>query len=203
MRLYRPVGLAELLLIYRSGMRRFPPRLPEQPIFYPVLNEPYARQISRDWNATSPEGAGYVTAFEVEDGHAASFEVQQVGARMHQELWVPAEALDVFNDHIQGQIRVTAADFGPGFVGHVPTAFSLRGKDARAQFEALRGIHGYNGMDFHGEVTANHEAVFAHFPFWEQVVASDTAEDRNLLAAIRKVWMAAFPELPLGLQPAY
>lgn len=35
--LWRPVGLAEMGLVFDSGMRRFPPRLPEQPIFYPVL----------------------------------------------------------------------------------------------------------------------------------------------------------------------
>ncbi len=35
--LYRPVGMDELRLIYGAGMRSFPPRLPEQPIFYPVL----------------------------------------------------------------------------------------------------------------------------------------------------------------------
>ena len=48
--LYRPVNQAELDLIEASGWRAFPPRLPEQPIFYPVLNEEYAIQISRDWN---------------------------------------------------------------------------------------------------------------------------------------------------------
>lgn len=197
MRLYRPVGLQELLLIYRSGMRRFPPRLPEQPIFYPVLNEPYARQISREWNATSPEGAGYVTMFDVEDACASTFEVQQVGARMHQELWVPAGELETFNDHIQGRIRVTAADFGPHFVGQVPTAFSLRGQDARTQLETLIRIHGYNGMDFHGEVTANHEAVFANFPCWAQIASGNGPQ---VVEAIRKVWSMAFPEIPLGLE---
>lgn len=40
--LYRPVGLEELKLIAASNFRAFPPRLPEQPIFYPVsiLNTP-------------------------------------------------------------------------------------------------------------------------------------------------------------------
>jgi hypothetical protein len=38
MKLYRPVGYKELELIKQSGMKEFPPRLPEQPIFYPVLN---------------------------------------------------------------------------------------------------------------------------------------------------------------------
>jgi len=45
--LYRPVGPKELALIAASGYRAFPPRLPEQPIFYPVLNETYAADISK------------------------------------------------------------------------------------------------------------------------------------------------------------
>ena len=49
--LYRPVGTEELDLIRASGFSAFPPRLPEQPIFYPVLTEEYAVQIARDWNA--------------------------------------------------------------------------------------------------------------------------------------------------------
>src|SRR5580658_259578 len=60
--LYRPVGPKELELIRASGNRAFPPRLPEQPIFYPVLNEEYANDISRKWNVKD-HGAGYVTRF--------------------------------------------------------------------------------------------------------------------------------------------
>lgn len=37
--LYRPIGPEELALIRDAGFRAFPPRLPEQPIFYPVLTE--------------------------------------------------------------------------------------------------------------------------------------------------------------------
>ncbi len=37
--LYRPAGPAEMELVRASGMKRWPPRLPEQPIFYPVTNE--------------------------------------------------------------------------------------------------------------------------------------------------------------------
>lgn len=48
--LCRPVGPKELALIAASGFREFPPRLPDQPIFCPVLNEGYARQIAREWN---------------------------------------------------------------------------------------------------------------------------------------------------------
>src|SRR5437867_11857343 len=80
--LYRPVGPKELALIAASGYREFPPRLPEQPIFYPVLNEEYARQIARDWNV-SASGAGYVTRFSVRKEFAAQYPVQTVGGSVH------------------------------------------------------------------------------------------------------------------------
>jgi hypothetical protein len=108
--LYRPVGLAELELIAASGWRTFPPRLPEQPIFYPVLNEEYAAQIAERWNVRE-SGAGYVTAFDVDAEYVAKFEVKQVGGRQHLELWVPAEELATFNQHIVGVIRVVR-EFG-------------------------------------------------------------------------------------------
>ena len=64
--LYRPVGHKELALIREGGNAAFPPRLPEQPIFYPVLNEAYATQIARDWNAKfNQDKVGYVTRFQV------------------------------------------------------------------------------------------------------------------------------------------
>ena len=103
--LYRPVGPKELKLIEASGWRAFPPRLPEQPIFYPVLNEKYAAQIAERWNVPA-SGAGYVTAFEIDAAYVARFEPKQVGAREHVELWVPAEELEEFNAHIVGEIRV-------------------------------------------------------------------------------------------------
>ncbi|MBL7785321.1 MAG: hypothetical protein JNM36_05405 [Chitinophagales bacterium] len=60
--LFRPVNQAELDLIQQSGWKQFPPRLPEQPIFYPVMNEEYAIQISKQWNVPA-YGVGYVTRF--------------------------------------------------------------------------------------------------------------------------------------------
>lgn len=108
--IYRPVGLKELALIAESGFRTFPPRLPEQPIFYPVLNFEYAQQIARDWNATSVNFAGFVTKFYLEDSYASRFEVHDVGKKgVHQELWVPADELVEFNLHILGRIEIAAA----------------------------------------------------------------------------------------------
>ena len=103
--LYRPVGPKELALIAASGFREFPPRLPGQPIFYPVLNEEYARQIARDWNVPA-SGAGYVTRFAVRNEFVARYPIQTVGGSVHQELWIPAEDLVEMNRNIVGLIEV-------------------------------------------------------------------------------------------------
>ena len=105
--LYRPVGPKELDLIVASGFREFPPRLPEQPIFYPVLTEEYARQIARDWNVPA-SGAGYVVRFAVRHNFVDRYPVQTVGASAHQELWIPAEELPDLNRNIVGPIEVVA-----------------------------------------------------------------------------------------------
>ena len=107
--LYRPTGKDELALIEASGYQNFPPRLPEQPIFYPVLNEEYAAQIARDWNARyNADKVGYVTKFEVRKVFLNNYEVQTVGGATHQEYWIPAEDLGEFNRNIVGLIEVVA-----------------------------------------------------------------------------------------------
>lgn len=105
--LYRPVGPNELALIEASGWTAFPSRLPEQPIFYPVLVESYAVQIARDWNVPA-SGSGFVTRFHVEADFLDRYPVQTVGGREQIELWVPAEELEEFNRHLIGPIEVIA-----------------------------------------------------------------------------------------------
>jgi hypothetical protein len=105
--LYRPVGPKELALIEASGWRKFPPRLPEQPIFYPVTNEAYAIQIARDWNVKE-SGAGFVTRFDVSAEYLSGYRQEKVGGAMHTEYWIPAGDLPEFNQHIVGKIIVTA-----------------------------------------------------------------------------------------------
>ncbi len=108
--LYRPVGLKELELIQASGFSAFPPRLPEQPIFYPVLNQEYAEQIARNWNAKDPhtEFRGFVTRFRVRASFLSRYSAKQVGADVHQEYWIPAEDLSEFNANIVGPIDVVS-----------------------------------------------------------------------------------------------
>lgn len=115
--LYRPVGIKELELIAASGWKSFPPRLFWQPIFYPVLNEQYAIEIADGWNIFD-EASGYcgiVTAFDLNDAYYANYKVQNVGGNIHNELWVPAEELELFNQHIIGTIRVVSVFFGERF----------------------------------------------------------------------------------------
>ncbi|WP_395789281.1 hypothetical protein [Aquimonas sp.] len=105
--LYRPTGPSELALVRASGNLRWPPRLPDQPIFYPVTNEAYAAQIAREWNVPA-SGSGYVTRFHVRREFMQRYPVQTVGGREHSEWWVPAEELEALNDNIVGEIEVIA-----------------------------------------------------------------------------------------------
>jgi hypothetical protein len=111
--LFRPVGQAELDLIRASGFRAFPPRLPDQPYLYPVLNLEYATQITRDWNTKDERSGyvGYVLTFEVETEFLSSYPVRQVGDVAHREYWVPAADLARFNEKIVGAIEIVA-EFG-------------------------------------------------------------------------------------------
>jgi hypothetical protein len=106
--LWRPVGPKELELIRRAGMKAFPPRLPEQPIFYPVLSEEYAVKIARDWNVPA-NGSGFVTRFQVKRSFIDRYQVQEAGGRSHLEYWIPAEELPAFNAAIVGPIEVISS----------------------------------------------------------------------------------------------
>ena len=123
--LFRPVGAHELKLIAASGYQAFPPRLVDQPIFYPVMNFEYAEQIARDWNTKRNSFAGFVTKFDVDAGYLRQFPVQVVGGRQHEELWVPAEELGEFNRHIIGQIAVVAFYYGEQFEGEIDPVTNL------------------------------------------------------------------------------
>lgn len=112
--LYRPVGARELELIAESGFRRFPPRLPDQPIFYPVCNAQYAGEIAERWNAKQ-SGQGFVTLFRVRADFLTRYETHIVGARHHEEYWIPAEELHALNEAIVGMIEVVREfSTGPG-----------------------------------------------------------------------------------------
>ncbi|WP_222164935.1 ADP-ribosylation/crystallin J1 [Edaphocola aurantiacus] len=115
--LYRPVGEKELLLIAKSGFKRFPPRLDWQPIFYPVLNELYASEIASQWNTDDAFGnyLGFVTRFDIVESEFIKYKVENVGGEMHNELWVPAAELTQFNEAIVGPIEIIKVFIGAQF----------------------------------------------------------------------------------------
>jgi hypothetical protein len=106
--MFRPVGPRELELLEASEWRRWPPRLPEQPIFYPVTNEQYATEIASKWNV-GESGAGFVTRFRVRAAYIQQFDIHCVGAAHHTEWWIPAAELEALNDNLVGAIEVVAS----------------------------------------------------------------------------------------------
>jgi hypothetical protein len=105
-----PGGAARTRVLAESGWSRFPPRLLGQPIFCPVLNEDYATKIARDWNTKDPASGhvGHVLRFEVDAVYLRQFPPHRVGGAGIDELWIPAEELDDFNEHIAGAIALVS-----------------------------------------------------------------------------------------------
>ncbi len=99
------MNIEELSLIEDSGWTKFPPRLFHQPIFYPVTNVEYARQITQEWNIPS-YGNGFVVSFNMDIDYLSQFKEEKVGLDHHTEFWIPSEQLDEFNEHIIGKIEV-------------------------------------------------------------------------------------------------
>jgi hypothetical protein len=90
--LWRPTGPEELALVEASGWQEWPPRLPGQPIFYPVLNEEYATMIARDWNVKN-SGSGYVTRFKVRRSSLTGMKSTRWAAR---PSWSTGSRLKIF-----------------------------------------------------------------------------------------------------------
>jgi hypothetical protein len=99
----------------------FPPRLSGQPIFYPVTTADYARRICESWNVKDAASgyAGFVVSFDVDDSYASKFPIKAVGGQACSELWVSAEELNEFNQHIVDTIDVLESYYGDAFVGKI------------------------------------------------------------------------------------
>ncbi len=111
--LFRPLGRAELQLVEAANYECWPPRLPDQPIFYLVTNERYAVEVTQ-WNVNE-QGEGFVSRVEVLTSFMDQFPVHTVGAPHHTEWWIPAERLEELNDTLVGKIEI---------IGHYGTSSS-------------------------------------------------------------------------------
>lgn len=166
-RLYRPVGIKEMNLIFESDLKEYPPRLPEQPIFYPVNNIEYARQIALEWNTKSAPGfCGFVTQFEIDENYAKRFAEHIVGAKVHSELWVPAEDLDEFNNHIIGKIQLVDSFYGKGYKGLEPVHSVLEGKNPAEQFVVFHKLCKENKKLFNQEIEIQWRIILTNYKYW-------------------------------------
>ena len=204
MHLYRPVGLKELELIYDSGMREFPPRLPEQPIFYPVVNFEYASKNARDWNAKERSFVGYVTEFNVNDSYINGYETHTVGGNDLVEYWIPADDLHNFNRNVHGLIKVTEAYFGKDYTGYIPENFLLKNRNSYEQFLILSEMLKNNGMDFVIELGTNKKSIYLNFPFWYKSDFAQSSIETNqkirILKSIIKIWRDNISPLKLPFE---
>ncbi len=195
--LYLPVGLKEMQLILEADSKAFPPRLPHQPIFYPVLNFEYAEQIARDWNTKDANSgfAGFVTRFEIDSDYVSQFPEHVVGAKHHREFWVPAEELDHFNQQINGNIQLIAAYYGAGYQG-LKHFFSDWYADE--MFEKLYQISLYSAQDFSGEFTLNRNAILLNFSYWlikdYSGTVFDEDEQEQFLKHMAEIWRLKYPD---------
>jgi hypothetical protein len=58
---------------------------------------------------------GIVTAFDVEANFISKYESQNVGGEIHNELWIPSNELEEFNNNIVGTIKIVNVFFGENY----------------------------------------------------------------------------------------
>ena len=110
MELYRPLNADEFHEVEARSFRGFPPRPAEQPLFTALLSEEGASQIARHMRiAKACDNIVYVVKFLVEDAYIRQFPVQHVQERNRRALWIPADEIDILNQHLIGDIRVLAS----------------------------------------------------------------------------------------------
>ena len=101
MELYRPLNADEYHAVEARSFRGFPPRAAEQPLFTALLSEEGASQIARHMRiAKECENVVYVVKFLVEDAYIRQFPVQHVQERNRRALWIPADEVDILNQHL-------------------------------------------------------------------------------------------------------
>lgn len=185
-KLYRPVGLKELILMLENKLTQFPPRLYWQPIFYPVLNFQYAFEIATKWNFDDENSgySGFVTAFEIDKTYIERFEIQNVGGEHHNELWIPAEELENFNQNIQKPIQIEGCFYGEKYIG------KINEKNAKEQFLYLQ--QKINEDTFEKIITENFGEILVNFAYWKQ-----NNFEIETLQKIKNNWQNIFPSFKI------
>lgn len=107
MELYRPLRADEYRAVEALDFKGFPPARADQPLFSVLLSEEGAVQIaSRMRLAKTSESTVYVVSFAVDDAYIRQFPVHKGVSREREALWIPAEELEILNQHLIGKIQV-------------------------------------------------------------------------------------------------
>lgn len=189
-KLYRPVGLKEMELILNLNSREFPARLPTQPIFYPVFEYEYARQIASEWNTVDNNSGfvGFVTEFNMDEHYISQFKVYTVGKSIHRELWIPSNELKEFNDNIIGNILISEAFYGEKYTGIPPEPTILKNTGVKDQILLLNKILDYNGMDFRCEVALQWKVILLNLIHWHKLdLRKDGIDEKSKLLLLTKI----------------
>jgi hypothetical protein len=193
--LYRPVGLKELILILDAGAKAFPPRLMWQPVFYPVLNQEYAIDIITKWNLEDENSgySGFVMRFEVHSTFLAQYEVQTVGALIHQELWIPSEDLEEMNQNIQGEISMTKAFYGDKYDGIIPSSKNLNKLKAGQQLLKLMEAQEEGLLE--KMVQEEFTVILSNYAFWRKLFLDSSKI--NFMDDLSELWRNIYPTYKL------
>jgi hypothetical protein len=140
-----------------------------------------------------------VTEFKVDEAYLSQFDEHVVGTAIHRELWIPAEQLELFNQHILEPIELIDAFYGDEYKG-IKHYFSDR--YVKEIFEALYILFVHDlGQDLSGEITLNRNAILLNFKYWVTHDFSDTVlyegEQERFLKHLAEVWQMKFPDMKL------
>ncbi|QDE71508.1 hypothetical protein BHS09_33495 [Myxococcus xanthus] len=123
--------------------------------------------------------------------------MRTVGNSLHQELWVPAEELATFNQHIQGPVRFTEAWYGPGYLGPDTSLVPLE-RQLLALFE--------QSSDALSLLQANTAVCLFNSAWWSSTPASaqglNPSDHLRLLDRLRHAWVTLHPTWPLPVPGA-
>jgi hypothetical protein len=190
---YLSCGLSELRKIYATGMRRFPPRGPGNPNFWPYSKAEDAVRMARFSLQNRPPGyAGYVLVFSFASALEPDLEAFTRRRPGRPELVeIPAAQFDFFNRRVQSPIRVVGAYFGRRFSGDIPQRGPLAGLSVSEQAAQLAR---YAREDLELVLRKNGSTVYLNYPYWLTI---PDAQVNTMATMIQSAWESCFPGLSL------
>ncbi|MBD3922945.1 hypothetical protein H8B09_29830 [Paenibacillus sp. PR3] len=201
--LFRPVGLTEMKLILDLELKAFPPRLPEQPIFYPVLNKEYAAEIAHEWNTKDKFSGyvGFVTEFTVKCPFIDKYEEQIVGSRTHEELWIPSEELEEMNANIDGRIKLIDVFYGKEYEGITSDSEPFQEKTLMEQLRLWHELCVKDWTDFNQEIREQWKFIFMNYSYWvaldPTLVGLNEKLKNKVLSKMHECWKEHLSDISL------